>query len=354
MCNTLKTKKALIETMCFFDIFDFALTKDELCDYMLSEKCTRNELQDFIDHQEFLMESNNHVYFRGRPITLQVRKDKEIRAHKLIGKAKKFVKYFQMIPFVRSVSICNSLSFYAADKGSDIDLFIITEKNRLFLARSLTWIFTHLLGIRRHGNKVKGRFCLSFMISREELNLELIKNEKDIYLVFWLRLLRPIIGQKYYREFISENKWIKEHFTYDIDQQKHLLPESSFLLNFQKILEAPFKSFVGDFFEGILSKWQIKRCNKKAAKLNNDHGIIAKKCILKFHNIDMRPTFQKIWNLRFNHFAHYLTSEVVHDNESLSQSRETQTLYESRFQDNAYKKSETHSPDLQKKQTQEG
>ena len=34
----------------------------------------------------------------------------------------------QMLPFVRTVALCNSLSFYNAERESDIDLFIITEK----------------------------------------------------------------------------------------------------------------------------------------------------------------------------------------------------------------------------------
>jgi hypothetical protein len=34
---------------------------------------------------------------------------------------------FQSIPFVQQIFLCNSISFNALDKNSDIDLFIITE-----------------------------------------------------------------------------------------------------------------------------------------------------------------------------------------------------------------------------------
>jgi hypothetical protein len=34
---------------------------------------------------------------------------------------------FQSIPFVEQIFLCNSISFNALDKNSDIDLFIIAE-----------------------------------------------------------------------------------------------------------------------------------------------------------------------------------------------------------------------------------
>ncbi len=351
MCNSIQTKESLIKTMVFFDIFDFSLTKDELCDYMLYERCSLSQLQDFIDHQEFVLESNNYIHLKGRPITLKIRKDKETRAHKLIRRAKKYARLMQVIPFVRTVAICNSLSFYDAEKGSDIDFFIITEKNRLYLARTFSWLFTQILGIRRHGDKISGRVCLSFMISKDQMNLENIKKEHDIYFIFWTRLLRPLTGQKTYREFIESNKWLKKYFYYKIDQQKHLLKESGFLRKIQKILEFPLKSIFGDLLEKLLKKWQMSRCNKKIKKLENSNGIIVSDHILKFHNEDMRDKYQKIWNLRYNHFKKYLASVDDSENETLLKYRENRRLFESRFQDIDDKRNEKHSPDSQKTQT---
>lgn len=352
MCNLNNTKEALIKTMCFFDIFDFSLTKEELCDYMLFKKCDLDQLQDFIDHQEFILESNNYVYFRARPITLKIRKDKEIRAQKLIRRAKRYVKFMQLIPFVRTVALCNSLSFYAAEKGSDIDLFVITEKNRLYIARTFAWIFTHVMGIRRHGKKIAGRFCLSFMISKDNMDLTSIKNDEDIYLAFWLRLLRPLIGQNTYKDFIKSNKWIKQYFDYEIDQQIHLIEKPLTCKKIQKILEFPIKGWFGNLLEKALKKWQMSRCKKKTLKLDNSDGIVIKDCMLKFHDIDMRETYQKLWAQRFNQFTKYLSLEDDSENEYLKQSRQNRRLYESRFQDTEHKKNEKHLPDSQKIQTQ--
>lgn len=349
-----KRRKALIQTITFFDIFDFALTREEICDYMLYKQWTLAELREFTNHEAFLVETHSHVYLKGRPLNVAVRKDKEHQARKLIKKAKKHVKFMQMLPFVRTVALCNSLSFYNAERESDIDLFIITEKKRLFLARTMVWLYTQLLGLRRHGNKTKGRFCLTFFVNRDALNLEKIKFEDDIYFAFWLRLMRPLIGQKTYREFISKNPWIKEYFDYEIDQQKHLLPESKRLIRLQKILEFPLKGFFGNFIETILKSWQKKRSEKKAQKLENRDGIIISDNVIKFHNQDMRKQYHTLWERRYGQFKQYLnsTSPSDYDKQFLPQYHRSQTPFSVRSPHSDDTKSETSSRHSQREQIQ--
>ena len=340
--ENLKKRSAFIKTLSFFDIFDFALTCDEVIDYMFYKKWSFDELYDFINHSEFVIENNCNVYFKGRALTQNVRRDKEHRAKKLIKKAQKFIKYMQFLPFIRMVGICNSLAFFDAEKGSDIDIFIITEKKRLFIARIFALFFTQMLGIRRHGKKIKGRFCLSFMISTEGMNFEKLKlNDDDIYFFYWIRLLQPVIGMQTYLEFIKSNQWIRQYFDYEINQNKLLIPVSRTQLFFQNLLEFPLKGFLGNFIEKQLSKWQKNRAEKKSKKLPNNLGIVISDTMLKFHDSDMRKKYSSLWKKRISQFERYLIP-TSHDFEkqALSQSQQTNMPYESHFQDIFDKKSE--------------
>ena len=49
---------------------------------------------------------------------------------------KKLKTTFQSIPFVQQIFLCNSISFNALDKNSDIDLFIIAEPGRIRTVKS--------------------------------------------------------------------------------------------------------------------------------------------------------------------------------------------------------------------------
>jgi hypothetical protein len=53
---------------------------------------------------------------------------------------------------------CNS-------EDSDIDLFVVTEKNRLWLVRILITIIFSVLMVRKTKTKHKKRFCLSFFVT---------------------------------------------------------------------------------------------------------------------------------------------------------------------------------------------
>lgn len=349
----IKRKKALLQTITFFDIFDFALTREELCDYMLYKKWTLAELKHFTNHERFIVETHSHVYLKGRAVSIKVRKGKEHRARRLIKKAKKHVKFMQMLPFVRMVAICNSLSFYSAERESDIDLFIVTERKRLFFARSMIWLYTQLLGLRRHGRKTKGRFCLTFFVSKNGMNLESIKYKNDIYFVFWLRLVRPLIGQKTYRELMSQNKWINEYFDYEIDSKKHLLPESSLLKKVQSVLEFVFKGVLGNGIEYILKKWQMKRSENKAQKLKSRDGTVISDIVLKFHNEDMRKKYHLLWERRFGQFKQFLKfTPSDYDKQFLPQYHQSRTPFGVRSPHIDDKKSEKTEHYSQREQIQ--
>jgi hypothetical protein len=47
----------------------------------------------------------------------------------------KYSRLYRALPFVKAIYICNSITFNSLRKDSDIDLFIITKANRLWLDR---------------------------------------------------------------------------------------------------------------------------------------------------------------------------------------------------------------------------
>lgn len=82
----------------------------------------------------------------------------------------------------------------AADGDSDIDLFVETAPGMLWTGRVMTTLFFSLLGVRRHGKYVKGRFCLSFF-AVENADLGKVAIEEDAYLYEWARRLVSVDGK---------------------------------------------------------------------------------------------------------------------------------------------------------------
>ncbi len=209
---------------------------------------------------------------------------------KLWNKADRYGKLLRFVPFLRFAGVCNSLSFGLVDEKSDIDIFIIAKKGRLFFVRTIVTLLFHVLGVRRHGKKIAGRFCLSFFIDDSELCLSSLAIERDIYLAFWVRKMAPLVNDGVFTDFVASNSRLLAYFDAPI-----LMSDRDFKSSYTGIFSSIFAGGFGNFLEVILMKWQIKRAALKMNLLDDRSGLIVSEHILKFHNIDRRRSYSLKW-----------------------------------------------------------
>lgn len=198
----------------------------------------------------------------------------------LFKKTKNYMKFISWIPGLKFVWICNSLSMYATkEKWSDIDLFIITAPNRLWLVRVLITFIFQILWVRRYGNKINERFCLSFFVTENAMDLSKFAIENDIYLFYWIYYLKPILNKNWvYEKFIETNNtlWITYNALQKCESAKVWKCGNNFFNSFWNILDSFFKTI---FLPKSLA-------HKK--RLWDPIGIIISDDILKFHDNDKR------------------------------------------------------------------
>jgi len=217
---------------------------------------------------------------------------------KLWARVERYIPLLNFVPFLRFVGVCNSLSFGITDANSDIDLFIVAKKGRLFFVRTVVTLFFQLLGVRRHGNKVAGRFCLCFFIDDTHLSMKTISFEGDIYLAFWVRKMIPIFDDGVFKSFFASNTWIRSYFDdLIVSSSSRNFRKTSFVRHFVTII---FNGNFGNWLEKILMNWQLRRSKKKMLSVGDSSGLIVEKNILKFHNIDRRRVYHRAWFDRFD------------------------------------------------------
>jgi len=295
-------EKEIIATLAFFNSFEKALTVEEIFENLykehpLRQKPTQAELQKALKNLEAkkIIEPNKD----SRGIKVQLKNHHTVDRTKynntLMNKTRRWSWIFTLCPFIELVAVCNTLGFDAAKKGSDIDLFIITTKGRLFTGRSFITLLTQLCGIRRHGDKVSERFCLSFLIDEQAKDIHRLAFNEDIYFTYWLKNLKVIYSRdsESIQGFSDINKyWVSQylhhpHFnTADTRYGKNVIG---------KLLELLLKGKIGTFIENNLKKWQLTRARTKAKELPDLSGTILTDTILKFHNIDMRHSIHHKW-----------------------------------------------------------
>lgn len=222
----------------------------------------------------------------------------------LIVEKRKWV--FAYIPFIKSVSLCNYLSFGIAEPGSDIDLLIIAQKDRIYLCRLYTTILLHLMGMRRHGKKVSARFCLSFYLSESNLDLaEILQNPYDIYLAYWFLGLKELANYNkgLWERLLEENKpWLSRYFD-KLELRREIGASEGKIAFIRNLTEWIFNGWIGDKLE-LLLKWYFEqRAAKMAKMLPKSASIIVSDKMQKFHNNDRRQMYREEWEQKLNRFG---------------------------------------------------
>jgi predicted nucleotidyltransferase len=173
---------------------------------------------------------------------------------KLWSRAKFGAIILSFVPFLKEIAINGSLAHGNVNNNSDVDFFIITEKNRLWIVRFLSVIILDLFFLRAKNNNHQGKICLNHFLSSEDYMLTL-KNEYNAYQYSNLRVVYQLNNT--HNEFISKNEWMKK-YCHDCKTQ--------FVGNKPNII----KLIVEFFLEGFANQLEKKLFNFQLKKIQEN------------------------------------------------------------------------------------
>jgi predicted nucleotidyltransferase len=193
------------------------------------------------------------------------RRKGNMEAKRFLKTAEKIAGFLSVFPFVRGVAVSGSLSKNYADENSDIDFFIITEKNKLWLART----FMHAFKKISYLFKKQDWFCMNYYIDEEMLQIK----EKNIYTAIEVATLLPLRGIGSFRDFYSHNRWSKDFLPAHALRISYIQESKNSF--FKKAIELIFRNPLGNLLDHLLmnitaSRWQKKTNSNK----RNKRGIV--------------------------------------------------------------------------------
>ena len=220
-----------------------------------------------------------------------------------LNEIKRLKSTFQSIPFVEQIYLCNSISFNALDKNSDIDLFIIAEPWRIRTVKFRSMILFMLKWAKRFWKKSRKKICLSFFITSDQQNLYPISLPSlDIYLAYRIAHLVLIYQpeKEVNNSFFENNKrvkWILPNY-----QEKQVISlwinPSYWNSKFKDIMETLWNWFLWNIFERI-----VKHIQKTIIRLKRiwnpiwNKDVIVSDSMLKFHQ-DIREKVSLKYNVK--------------------------------------------------------
>lgn len=260
-------KENILATLAYFDLFNYPLTRGEIYIF-LGNKYHYENFDDAL--QSLLYEGTIHQFDKFYTLKndhyLVVRRNGgNKKARELIKIAEKVGNILIKFPYVRGIAISGSLSKNFADDLSDIDLFIITAKNRLWIARTLMHLFKKLTFLV---NK-EHYFCMNYYI--DEQNLEIV--EKSIYTAIEIGTLIPLQGDTTLEKFYAANAWTRVFLPNKLMRISSAKPSTSFHL--KSFAEWLLNNKAGNAIDNMLMKITAARWMKKTEQnRRNNHGIV--------------------------------------------------------------------------------
>lgn len=301
--------RAIFSTVAFFDIFDYPLTAWEIHKFLFKNNAgylmVVRELEKLIDEKR--LEIKNGFYFLpGRQEIIFERADRYSEAEIKYKIARRAVCWLTWLPTIKLVAVCNNLAYSNAQPDSDIDFFIVISKNRLWLTRFFITAIIQFLGLRRHGQKIASRICLSFYITEDNLNLEPITLKTlDPYFYYWLATLTPLAGQNNFLDFWQANSWLKNYLPNifeKITNERRLVKDTVLSKSIMAASSFLFNGALGGRLESLARKIQLKKMSKNTQSAAGQPGsrVIISDTMLKFHENDMREVYLTKWQEKIN------------------------------------------------------
>jgi len=290
-------------------MFDYPLTSGEI--YLFLKNKYRQT--DFDEALQCLI-LNSLVYRFDKFYTLKNdhllitrRHNGNKKAAELIKIAGKVSDILIRFPYVRGIAISGSLSKNFADEDSDIDLFIITAKNRLWIARTLMHAFKKLTFLV----KKEGYFCMNYYI--DEAQLEIV--EKTLYTAIEIVTLMPLQGDDLFERFYAANAWTREHLPNKVMRLSSAKPVKSSWL--KSLFEAFFNNRLGNAIDNVLMKITAGQWIKKTLSMKrNAKGNIMAMDVNKHYSKPDPRNFQSKLMLRYEtkvfDILHHAPTSIAH------------------------------------------
>jgi len=281
--------EALEKTLIYSGLFNSGIKEEKLHRQLFDIKMTENELKQTI--QRFIVEEkaswkDDYLYLNaGKGFYKRPTRVVEIK------KIKKILRFLNSLPLVSMIAFSGGTANYGIASHDDIDLFIITKPNSVYMVYLMIHVYSILIGARK-------QLCANYLI--DETNMK-INYSFDFYTAHQIITLSAYKNSQMLGKFWDENTWVKDFFP------NFNYTPSSINLNKKSLkvysLLKPVNFLINIFYRKLYSR-QLKLAKDRKS-------LIIKTNCLKLHTNDHRQKITAEFENALLKF--YLNKKIVSD-----------------------------------------
>ena len=252
---TTSLHKQVLRTLLYYDIFNYSLNCDEIFRFLGSGNVERSTVQACLatlKDRNLIYQFGEFYSMKNNKALIERRVKGNIEAEKFLHVARKKSMLISKFPFVRAVFASGSLSKGYMDEKSDIDFFIVTAPNRLWIARTLLVLYKRIFLFNSHKY-----FCVNYFVDEEDLEIE----EKNLFTATELATVLPLYGAVQYENLQLANPWLKKFYPNFVLRNTADVP-LGIVSSPKKLVESLINMFGGNAFERFCHKRTLARWQK--------------------------------------------------------------------------------------------
>lgn len=194
-------EQAIVNTVSYVDTFDYPLTTAEIHRYLIKLPLSSGKLQESLNKSTLiphrLQRVGKYYMLPGREAIAAVREERRVRAERLWPEAVYYGRLIARMPFVRMVAVTGSLAVNNVGPQEDIDYFIVTANDRLWVCRAFVIL------IVRWAARRAVMLCPNYFLAERALRIQ----TRNLYTAHEITQMLPLFGLPVYHTLRRLNPW---------------------------------------------------------------------------------------------------------------------------------------------------
>ena len=208
-------ERAILRTVLYADVFNYALTIPELHQYLIHHAaCTVAEVQSTLlaSHQlqDQLTVQDGFVALKTRSELITLRQQRAYIAKILLQHGETYGRWLASLPFVEMVAITGATAMQNPSHKRD-DFLLIVRDGRVWLTRACSIILV------RWARLWSIELCPNYVFASNQLP----QKRTDLYIAHEIAQMLPLFGHDLYCELLAANHWAV-HYLPNMMERTHL------------------------------------------------------------------------------------------------------------------------------------
>ncbi len=247
----------ILRALAYSDLFDYPLTLAELTRYQIESNYAEHEIEIALSTdrqlQAAISRSEDGFYcLKNREETFHTRKSREAESTRVWRRARLYGAVMSRLPFVRMITVTGALAVNNIAARPDIDLLVVTQHGRVWIARRLMVILVRL------GRVFRDDLCPNYIISERTLQLD----QRDLFTAHELAQMVPLAGSSLYHQMLTQNNWAESYLPAAFKALKTSIPTGKPGPG-RRVIEKALSWKLLDRWE----RWELDRLRKKLLPL---------------------------------------------------------------------------------------